>query len=127
LATLQLQTTLIFVLYQFVEYPNFGPDSIPDDEAAIDLFNFGDTFLCSFTSVLFIPYSVTEDWARAFSLVCKNLMDACALPPSDPTRRQRIIRWSLWYSGLPPNHTSLPRSWINKGYSNHQISPPSAA
>ena len=28
-------------------------------------------------------------------------MDACALPPSDPTRRQRIIRWSLWYSGLP--------------------------
>ena len=81
--------------------PQFNPDLIPDDETAIDLFNFGDTFLCPFTTVLFVPFSASEDWARAYSFVCKNLMDANLLPSSDPTRHQRIIRWSLWFSGLP--------------------------
>jgi len=55
-----------------LEDPNFDPDSIPDDEATIDPFNFGDTFLCLFTTVLLASFSATEDWARAVSFVCKN-------------------------------------------------------
>ena len=44
---------------------NFEPDSISNDEAAIDPFNFSDTFLCPLTIVLFVPLSATEDWAHA--------------------------------------------------------------
>ena len=72
-----------------------------DDKTALASFSFSDTFLCPFTTVLHVPSGAAEDWARAFGCVTKNLIDACALPLEDPTRRAEIVLASKWYSGLP--------------------------
>ena len=60
--------------------PNFDPSTIADDKTALASFNFNDTFLCPFTTVLHVPSGAAEDWARAFGRVTKNLIDACDLP-----------------------------------------------
>jgi hypothetical protein len=80
---------------------NFDPSTIADDKTALASSNFNDTFLCPFMTVLHVPSGAAEDWARAFGRVTKDLVDACALPLADPTRRGEIVLASKWYSGLP--------------------------
>ena len=50
-----------------LEEQHVDPDSISDDEPAIDPFNFGDTFLCPFTTVLFVPFSALIDACLSFA------------------------------------------------------------
>ena len=81
--------------------PTFDVNSIVNDKSALDLFSFDDTFLCPFTTVLHVPSGAAEDWARTFANVTKDLLDACALPLADPSRRAKIILASKWYGILP--------------------------
>ena len=60
--------------------PDFKTELIVDSLKAIDAYSLSDTFLCPFTTVLRIPTQLAEDWARAFSRVCKTLITALELP-----------------------------------------------
>jgi len=81
--------------------PGFDIESIEDNPSAIDPFSLDDTFQCPFTTVLRIPPSVAEDWARVYSRASKDLADAIELSDDDPTKDIQLARAAKWYSVLP--------------------------
>ena len=81
--------------------PSFVPSSILNDLSSLDAFNMTDLCLNPFTSMLRVPSSVAEDWARGYYVVTSTLVAACDLPVSDPSRREHILRAAKWYCGLP--------------------------
>ena len=81
--------------------PSFVPSSILNDLSSLDAFNMTDLCLNPFTSMLRVPSSVAEDWARVYYVVTSTLIEACDLPVSDPSRREHILRAAKWYCGLP--------------------------
>ena len=71
-----------------------------DSLEAIDAYSLYGTFLYHFTTVLRIPTQLAEDWARAFSRVCKTLITALELPEA-PDKNAKVMRAAKWYSAFP--------------------------
>ena len=80
--------------------PDFKTELIMDSLEAIDAYSLNDTILYPFTTVLQIPTQLAEDWARAFSRVCKTLITALELPEA-PDKNAKVMRAAKWYSAFP--------------------------
>ena len=80
---------------------DFEISNMVDGLEAIDHFNLADTLLNPFKLLSLVSPSSCEEWASAYALAAKQLIQACERPSNDPLRRIQILRSVKWYCILP--------------------------